>query len=742
MVGFSAFRATGDSYNEYYSRVSSSACHDLPLRTRTRGKQKVKPSDLQPDPKTTTANPVSDKTDLNRRQFVKYSFGFVAGVSVTSFSTGCGGGSTSLQSYPIDARRVKKTTEQMLAFDFNTPTIAMLNSNKGLHPTELSQVQNFDKYGYGHYRFGNGLRVVPRYDLLANSDHYLSPDKRKKLASFFAMTDIHITDKEAPNQLIYIQQADSAYGGGMSSIYSPVMMYTTQVLDAAIQTINVLHDEDPFDFGISLGDACDSARYNELRWYLDVIDGQPIKPSSGDNLGAYTVDYQRPFRAVGLNKSIPWYQVLGNHDHFYIGSVPVDADPTLGIRQSYVSDEVWAVGNVLIPNAAQGTPMALPPVIYDLRTSLAGTSLATLNDPITGVFGKKFYMGVIDGASPYGAIKHAGKMEGFESPPKVAADRNRRALLRSEWIEEFFKTTSLPRGHGFDLVPEALRRSEDGFACYSFLPKAGIPLKIIVLDNTQVENDGSHDIHGHGFLDAVRWQWLQDELDAGQTNNQMMVIAAHVPIAVAASGSLMEWWNPKGQDSPVQNDPNAVMDNAVTLPNLIKKLQDTTNLLMWIAGHRHLNTIKALPAYSDEGSTLLVPEKSFWQVETSSLQHFPQQFRTFEIYLNSDNTVSIIAVNVDPEVVDGSPAATSRRYSIAEHQIIQTNLRNNEPNLAYFPGTQFKVDSVDPTRPQDGTIDPSIHYGDVDGVSYCASYNAELFKQLTPRMIEVMKQIA
>lgn len=93
-----------------------------------------------------------------------------------------------------------------------------------------------------------------------------------------------------------------------------------------------------------------------------------------------------------------------------------------------------------------------------------------------------------------------------------------------------------------------------------------------------------------------------------------MVIAAHIPIAVAASGSLLEWWNLKGLDTPQQNDPNAVIDNAVTLPELIKKSQDTPDLLMWMAGHRHLNTVKALPAYNDSGQ--LVPEKSFWQVET------------------------------------------------------------------------------------------------------------------------------
>ena len=92
------------------------------------------------------------------------------------------------------------------------------------------------------------------------------------------------------------------------------------VLDAAVQTINALHEKTPFDFGLSLGDAANNTQYNELRWFIDTLDGKVITPSSGDHLGAASIDYQQPSYAAGVNPASPWYQVVGNHDQFWMGS--------------------------------------------------------------------------------------------------------------------------------------------------------------------------------------------------------------------------------------------------------------------------------------------------------------------------------------------------------------------------------------------------------------------------------------
>ena len=116
---------------------------------------------------------------------------------------------------------------------------------------------------------------------------------------------------------------------------------------------------------------------------------------------------------------------------------------------------------------------------------------------------------------------------------------------------------------------------------------------------------------------------------------------------------------------------------------------------MWVAGHRRYNTVTAFKSPDPAR-----PELGFWQVETASLRDFPQQFRIFEVVRNSDNTISIFTTDVDPAVREGTPAAASRSYAIASAQIYGAN------KLAKSPP---------PLRPT-------------------GSYNAELVKQLSPKM--------
>lgn len=303
-----------------------------------------------------------------------------------------------------------------------------------------------------------------------------------------------------------------------------------------------------------------------MRWFIDVLDGKTIDPTSGGNAGKENLDYQKTFTTEGLD--IPWYQTIGNHDQFFTGVFTVDEN----ISKMYRGD---TVANMRLDVLKTGDP------------SLTG-----------------YYMGVFNGSDPNGAIIGIGKASEFASAPTVIADPDRHAIAengtRIGFMQEFLNSSSLPYGHGYSEEMIA-----DDFACYTFDPVEGI--RIIMLDDTTVNGSTLGDIwaHGRGSLDEERFAWLKAEL------------------------------------------------------------QKYPNLLMWVAGHNHRNTI--MPIESPDPTH---PEYGFWVVETASLRDFPQEFRTFEITRYSDALVGIKTVCVDVDVEGNPLAEKSRSYSIAAAQMV------------------------------------------------------------------------
>ena len=508
---------------------------------------------------------------------------------------------TKTPSYPIASKVV--TTEQRTIVPTPIPSGSAI-----LLPYEISK---YSKNGYGKWSYGPGLATVKRLDLMPADYTGKSVTGSAALLHFFTMSDIHITDEETPAEAV-----EFGYKGGNSSAYSPVIMLTTQVLDAAVQTANALNKKNPFDFGLFLGDAINNTQYNELRWYIDVIDGKKIIPDSGikdDPVPGPLNDYQDEYQAAGLDPSIKWYQVLGNHDQYHMGAAPV----TDYLRKTYIGTDILNLGNIMTD-----------PLFTDSR----------------GI-----YMGSVDGSTPYGDIYGAGPANEFTAVPQVpAADPDRRSLTKNEWMSEFFKTTSKPKGHGFTKA-----NLDKNFACYSFEPKSDLPLKVVVFDDNQT--DASFDIKEQGSVDRERFDWLVSELDTAQTEGKLVIVSSHIPLyMIGLQGN-----------SPVSQK------------ELITKLNTYPNLVMWLSGHYHQNTVTAYKSPDPKH-----PELGFWLVETASLRDFPQEFRTFDLVRNSDNTLSIFADDVDMAFKKGSLAARSHSYSIAAEEMFK-NYLNYSPVGAY-----------------------------------------------------------
>ncbi len=531
--------------------------------------------------------------------------------------------------------------------------LAIPADTRQLSPTN---VPLYGLYGYSAWQVGPGVDEGRKFDLMPAG--YTGATNAARLLSFFSMSDIHITDKESPAQVPYFGWSGPFGGGGLFvSAYSPIMLSTTHVLDAAVKTVNALHRQTPFNFGMVLGDVCNASQFNELRWFIDVMDGKRITPSSGAHLGADTIAYQKPYQAAGLDRSIPWYEAIGNHDQFWMGV----GYPTEKVRNTLVGSAVLDMNpNVLVPNASEGTGI---------------------------------YMGVVDGTTRYGDVIKGGPAKLFVKPPTVAADPNRHSLTTeasatalscTNYMGEFFNTASFPKGHGFK--PANL---ESNSACYTFEPLTNLPLKVIVFDDTckLIGPSGGPMFYGGGWVDAARYAWLTNELQKGQDAGQLMILACHIPINPQVdlfntnTAPQQFYVTPKNQSKPQ-------FSAYKTEPQMIATLHHYSNLLLLMAGHRHMNTVTPQPSPDPAH-----PEYGFWEVETPSLRDFPQQFRTWEIRRNSDNTISIMTTDVDPQVEDGSPAADSRGYAIGASRIFGNTA------LADTTSHAFNAELVKPLSP-------------------------------------------
>jgi hypothetical protein len=139
-----------------------------------------------------------------------------------------------------------------------------------------------------------------------------------------------------------------------------------------------------------------------------------------------------------------------------------------------------------------------------------------------------------------------------------------------------------------------------------------------------------------------------------------MIIAAHVPLELIDTNSLVG------------------TNTIIPLTNLLATLHTYPNLLLWMCGHTHQNNIIPQPSpYPDR------PEYGFWEVQTASLRDFPHEFRTFEILRNTDNSISILVTDIDPEVTTNSPAAVSLGYAVGAARIYMTPSTNLTDTASY-----------------------------------------------------------
>jgi metallophosphoesterase (TIGR03767 family) len=493
---------------------------------------------------------------------------------------------------------------------------------------------------YRRLAVGPGERHLQRLELIEGRKPPATVH-RTSLLHFATITDVHILETASPGRFEFAQRL---YGHRaphiLAPVYRPQEPLQLHACEAMIRTINALPGSPrtgaPLDFVLCTGDLTDNVQRNELQNVMRLLEGgarlrpwngnardEGVESDSWDDSGywhpsaladeyktrwgfpSYTGLLEEAFRGFdAAGIALPWISCYGNHDALVVGT-------------------------------------ALPTPAYERI--------------VTGSEKPRQF------APGFDPVAHLGSFiprpELFLTGPTVAValDPDRRAFSRQEFVRAHLDARGEPVGHGFS--PENVSR---GTAYYVDDRHPGF--RIIVLDTVNVAGNFP------GSLGARQLAWLEESLieahsryvdESGRTaqtgnEDRLVIIASHHGI-----GSLTNDLTDPERDDDL---PRALG------PAVEALLHRFPNIILWVNGHTHYNTVQPR-IHPSTGS-------GFWEVTTASLIDWPCQGRLVEIIDNDDGTLSIVCTMID----HGAPAEPEAADGLWRLAAIHRELAANDPH--------------------------------------------------------------
>ncbi len=394
-----------------------------------------------------------------------------------------------------------------------------------------------------------------------------------------------------------------------------------------------------------------------------------------------------PFEAVGLD--MPWYTAFGNHDALVQGNSPeafvgpVGPGPLPG-EASEEYDEAFhriATGCVKVMQPARSTRSEIEDLVAQIEALREGGVTPEDQETIDEL------TGAILGAASDVLLSPCDPGEEDGCVVEIVPPDPRRCFLAKDepnttapgspcktgsWIQQHFRTTGTPVGHGFapspplpaakqgpfcgehptdeDCVeasygrPPEAARNNDGY--YSFTPRRG--LRFVVLDT--ITDECGSEFCSEGSVDDTQFQWMRGQIFSAEELGEYVLFFAHHTLRTTRFPSSDPTEQPLhfGQrfDRRSPGNPQAP-GGGETLEELFC---GSNRVLALVAGHEHANYVERHECAEDQppppkcAVVALCPNPYFWQISTAAHIDWPQQARMIELVKLGVNMSFVLTV--------------------------------------------------------------------------------------------------